>query len=874
MPAGLVTFLFTDVEGSTRSFHLFRDQFVAVLNSHRAAIRGAIAEHGGFEIKADGDGFFIVFAEAAAALRACASAQFALEAVCWPDGSPVRVRMGLHSGEAVPGDDGDYLEVAVHQAARIADAAHGGQVLVSAVTAQQAGPDLPGDIGLLDRGPFILKDFDVPQHLFQLTHPRLASAFPALRASPAQSHNLPDTRTSFVGRRDELEHVASLVQRQRLVCIVGPGGAGKTRLAVELGARLAPTFDAGVRLCDLSPLKDAGLVPAAIGDACGVRADPGADPLEAVADDLAGRSRLLLLDNCEHLLDAAGTAAQTLLNRAPGLRIMATSREQLGLSGEQVWRVHPLTVADPAADLAVIRSSAAARLFRDRARLADPEFEVTEENAADVAVICQRLDGLPLGIELVAARVGALPLSAIAGRLTDQLLRAPGGERGRPDRHRTLEATIGRSYELLSPAEQELLRRLSIFPGSFLLDAAEAVGPADGSTLEMLADLVSKSLVIRDPDAQRYRLLETIRSYGRRALHQVGEADDSARNLLLWCTAFAEAIEEQLRAADQPAAFEAVHREVDNLRAALGWAVANRSPEGLRLVGALTYYWLHRGNATEGRAWAERLLAAIPDAEPAALGKAHHAAGIAAYRLSDFDSCRAEMESAVGLLRTAGESSALARAMLTRAASNFLAGDVDLSRTQHIELGELAQRIGDVEMAATALTNLGEMARVTGDSRLALHYAERAMVTLEQGQASPTGRLHTTVSLAQALAETSGPQTRVTGYLEYALDLAVKGGSPMATAWAINGVAGILARSDPAAAARVLGASASLGRGYGFLDPGEAADREQLRSKLADELGADRVATLMAGIGNVTMAEAIDLARRALAALGTRAADE
>jgi predicted ATPase/DNA-binding SARP family transcriptional activator len=583
LPRGNVTFLFTDVEGSTRLVQQLGPTYAEVLQTQRHILRSVIAAFGGIEVSTERDGLFAVFADAGLAISACLDAQKALTAQVWPEGVELRIRMGLHTGIARPSEEGDYHALAVHQAARICAAAHGGQVLMSADTARLVRRFLPPDTSLVDRGTYLLKGFDEQERIFQLTHPALASVFPPLRASPAQSHNLPDLRTSFVGRATDLEVIERMLDGGRLVTLAGPGGAGKTRLAVELGARVVERFEGGVHLCDLSPQSDPALVPAALAESLGVRVAPGRDAIDDISAVLADRQALLLLDSCEHLVPAVADAVDRLMSAAPDLHILATSREPLGVPGEQVWRLGPLRVPDVEDDLQQMRSTDAVALFEGRARLAQPAFLVKDSNAEAVGDICRQLDGLPLAIELVAAQVSSLPPSAIAERLRDRSQIAAARPDGRPDRHNDLEATVAWSYQLLQDDCRRLLRLLSVFANGFTIEAARAVSDAR-DTLAILTRLVDQSLVVWDADANRYRILDSIRTFARARLEEAGEADLASARHLAWCAGLADELKTQSGNGGKQKAWDVFDRELDNFRVALDWAASHSAPDSARLA--------------------------------------------------------------------------------------------------------------------------------------------------------------------------------------------------------------------------------------------------------------------------------------------------
>jgi predicted ATPase/DNA-binding SARP family transcriptional activator len=585
-PSGNVTFVYTGVEGSSRLMQRLGPEFNTLLEDHRRILRSAVTAHDGVEFNTQGDGLFAAFGDAGQAIGACLDGQLGLAAHEWPSAAEVRAMMGIHTGIARPTAEGEYVSDVLQQAKRICRAGHGGQVLLSADTAKMVRRFLPPGATLVDRGSFMLNGFEEPERIHQLAHPELRTSFPPLRASPAQSHNLPDLRMSFVGRQPDFKAVEDLLHQGRLVTVVGPGGAGKTRLCVEVAARLATDFEGGVHLCDLSPLTDPGLVPAALAGAFAIRDSPGVDPLSTVTNAMKGRQTLLLMDSCEHVMDGVSAAVDTLLSILPDLRILASSRESLGVSGEQLWRLAPLAVPDPDAGFDAIRRSDAVVLFEGRARLVQPGFAVTEANAEAVTDICRQLEGLPLAIELVAAQVASLSPSVVAERLGDrpQILRA-GSDRG-STRHRNLEATVDWSYQLLDEESRRLLRFLSVFANGFTLDAARAVSEA-ADPVAVLTKLVDKSLVVWDPDASRYRILETIRAFARTRLDEAGEADVAGARHLAWCAHLADGLKMSARTAGRYEAYDLFDRELDNFRVALVWAADHSSADGLRLAGAV-----------------------------------------------------------------------------------------------------------------------------------------------------------------------------------------------------------------------------------------------------------------------------------------------
>ncbi len=469
LPSGTVTFLFTDIEGSTRQWERDAEGMQAALARHDAILRAAIEEHGGVIFKTVGDAFCAAFTSAPRAVAAALSVQGGLREAFPGEGGPSRVRMAVHSGEAEV-RDGDYFGRVVNRVARLLAAGHGQQILVSGATRELLLGGLPEDAMLRDLGEHLLKDLERPEHVFQLDHPELPADFPPLRSLSALPHNLPQQLTSFVGREREVARLRELLATHRLVTLTGVGGSGKTRLALHVAAEVVDQFPDGVWLVDLSALSDPALVPQTVATALGLRETPGRDPVESLLVHLRTRDLLLVLDNCEHLIEACATWAERALRVVPELRVLATSREALGTVGEVVWPVPLLSVPavstrSPEDLLPEIDRYEAVRLFAERATLVDPGFELTAADARAVVQICRRLDGIPLAIELAAARVRVLAPEQIASRLDDRFrLLAGGGRRALP-RHRTLQAAIDWSHDLLEEPERILLRRLAVFSG-------------------------------------------------------------------------------------------------------------------------------------------------------------------------------------------------------------------------------------------------------------------------------------------------------------------------------------------------------------------------------------------------------------------------
>jgi predicted ATPase/class 3 adenylate cyclase len=530
LPVGTVTFLFTDIEGSSKLWEQYPDAMSAALAQHNALLRQVIEAHRGYIFKLWGDAVYAAFDRATDALNAAVEAQRELSRRSWGKLGSVRVRMALHTG-AAEARDGDYFGPTLNRCARLLAAAHGGQILLSAATEELVRDALPPGVSLHSLGQHRLKDLQRPEHIFQVVHPDLPREFSSLRTLNAVPNNLPIQLTSFIGREREMREVKALLTQTRLLTLTGSGGCGKTRLALQVAADLLEDYPDGVWFIDLSVLTDPALVPGTVVATLGIHEEPGRPALTTLAEALKPRTLLLILDNCEHLVGACAQLAETLLQTCPNLRIVATSREALGIAGEVAWRVPSLSLPQPHElahpdSLARITQYEAIRLFIERAEAASSDFRVTPHNLRAIVQICQRLDGIPLAIELAAARVKALSVEQIASRLDDRFRLLTGGSRTALPRQQTLRAMMDWSYELLNERERTLFRRLSAFAGGFTLEAAEAVCADEQipsyEIVDLLTNLVSKSLVVFRDEEARYKLLETVRQYARDKLLETG----------------------------------------------------------------------------------------------------------------------------------------------------------------------------------------------------------------------------------------------------------------------------------------------------------------------------------------------------------------
>ncbi len=813
LPTGPVTFLLTDIEGSTRLWEEHPEAMRESVARHDALGEEVVRRHGGALLKSrgEGDSLFAVFTSATEAVAAACVLQLGLKAEAGsPAGIPFRVRMALHTGEADL-REGDYYGQAVNRCARIRAAAHGGQVLLSRATADEVRDSLPVGLDLKALGSHRLKDLRQPEQLCQLLHPDLVAAFPPLRSLQAVVHNLPIQLTTFIGRERELREVRALLAGEstrplragpsdesresvvqvrrsnprRLLTLTGAGGSGKSRMAVQLAAELVEEYRDGVWLVELAAVTEPYLVPQAVAAALGAREEPGRALGETLMDYLRPRELILVLDNCEHLLPACAELVVTLLRGCRELTVVTTSREALKVPGETTYRVPSMqlpprpgrrsrSASEPAA-----MACEAVQLFVDRATAALPSFEPTSGGALVAAEVCRRLDGLPLAIELAAARVTALPVEQILARLDDRFRLLTTGSRTALPRHQTLRALIDWNYDLLDDRERVLLRRLSVFAGGWTLEAAEAVcgSGADGvleygsggevgtpdfrdsntptlhhstppllhhsstpalqsdDVLDLLAGLVSKSLVIYETGAGegRYRLLETVRQYSRERLIQAGEEHEALGAHLGYFVALAEQADSMLRGPQQAVWLARLDAEHDNLRAALKWSLDRAEVEaGLRLAPALAEYWQIRGHVAEGTSWLESML--IHEGAASHLrARVFSGAGTMAWLRGDSDQAIRFHQVSLGLSKEAGEPHGVALALLNLGAIHaFQLDDSERGLGLFAESLRRYQELQDDWGIARVLNNLAVLSQYRGDFERAGTLYEEAAARFER----------------------------------------------------------------------------------------------------------------------------------------------
>jgi predicted ATPase/class 3 adenylate cyclase len=751
LPTGTVTMLFSDIEGSTALLSRLGERYGVTLSAQRALMRAAIRATSGQEMGTEGDSFFVVFSSAGDAVRCCLTAQRALAGHDWPGGAAVRVRMGLHSGEPAVQED-DYIGMDVHRAARIAAAAHGGQVVLSEPTRLLVESRLAADVSVRDLGFHRLKDIEAPERIYQLVAAGLPDGFPPLKSLGARSR-LPVPLTPLVGRDADLERVRAVLTgpEVRLVTLTGTGGVGKTRLALATAASLGQAFEHGVFFVALAAVRDAGVMWKAIADGLDVVGDgPAAD---AVTGYLRDRRALLVLDNLEQLEGAAGVVAG-LLAAAPDLVVLATSRRPLHLPGEQELPVPPLEVPRTAG-VEQVAACGAARLFVQQAATVRPGFALTAANAADIAAICGRLDGLPLAIELAAARVRLLAPRALLARLRHTVDLAA-ADVGQPSRQQTLRNTIAWSYDLLDPPLAEAFRRAGVFVGGCDLDALAAValpgpGPGDeADPLQLAAGLLDVSLitVTDSPDGEpRVGMLETIRDYALERLEQAGNLDDAQRCHAQYYAGVAERTFGQLRDLGPAhlAALDRLEAEHDNLHAALAWSLEaptaadrERVATGLRLVQALALFWYRHGYLTEGRRWLERAIELTAEDGGAPLAELAHWLGVLLQQQGEPQAALPLLERSLAIWRDLGDRDQQARELNSIGITHNHLGDLDAARALLEESAAICREVGSDSRLAAALTNLGQAESDAGNLGRAAQVLQEALA-IDQKQGDMLG---------------------------------------------------------------------------------------------------------------------------------------
>ena len=788
LPSGTVTFLFTDIEGSTQLWEKHPEEMRAALAQHDSILRGAVTSNKGHVIKTTGDGIHAVFGTAIDAVNATVEAQHAFQTTRFGKNSDIaiRVRMGVHTGEAEL-RDGDYYGQSLNRAARIMSVGFGGQTLLSSLTAELAREHLPNDISLIDLGEHRLKDLIQSEHIFQLSSTDLTVEFPPLKSLNTLPNNLPQQLTCFIGREREMKEAGNLFASTPLLTFIGPGGTGKTRLTLQIAAEQLANFKDGVWLAELAPLTEPTFILSTLASIFELREVPGLSLINIIMDYLRAKQVLLILDNCEHLVEASAQIADQLLHACPQLRIIVSSREALGINGETVYRVPSLL------------DDEAVRLFAERAAKADSRFKLTEHNAPYVAQICSRLDGIPLAIELAAARVKIFTPPQIAERLDDRFKLLTGGSRTALPRQQTLRALIDWSYQSLNETEQRALRRLSVFSGGWTVQGAESV-IGEEEALDGLLGLVNKSLVnVEEQEGRsRYRFLETIRQYALEKLLESGEAAETRDRQFAFMLQLAGISERKMFGAESSVWLDQMELEHDNLRAAFEWSIANYPERALDLAYAVGGFWISRDYNSEARSTCGVILArtqGLPHLERERAhvygilgwtsittgnhkdGRAAAEAGIELARkandlrtvsiflgmlalaslfLGDFTTASKSMEEGIELARQYALRGELAMLLTIHAQTTYSSRQDGLRARAYLEeaaqlareegyrwadsmsafgMGRVAAVLGDLQTARLKLTESADYARKIGNKRLVYSsFSELAHILREHGE--------------------------------------------------------------------------------------------------------------------------------------------
>jgi predicted ATPase/class 3 adenylate cyclase len=903
-PSGVVTFLFTDVEGSTALWDRHPEEMTAALADHDRRIREAIEAHDGYVFTTAGDSFSVAFANVRDALGAALALQRSLGELTGE--IELRVRAGIHSGETTE-RDGDYFGTAVNRCARIMSAGHGGQILISGSCSALLDDDLPDGVEFLDLGVHRLRDLVEPERILQVCHPDLDRGFPKLRTLEGPGDQLPTQLTSFIGRDHEIDEIVALLGDRRLVTLTGPGGAGKTRLSLEVAERVVLDHPDGIRLVELAALVDLDVFVDAVAQRFGATEVADVPLTRTIAETINDRRMLLILDNCEHLVESVARLTSDLLLACPNLHVIATSRERLAITGEVVYRVPSLSVPPAGVDVDQSLGYDAVRLFVERAQLADPGFELVERTVDDVSSICRRLDGIPLALELAAARVRSMSPQQIASRLDERFRLLTGTDRSSDDRQQTLLNTIEWSHGLLAERERVVFRRLGAFVSSFSLDAAERVC-ADGSIVEfdvfeLITALVDKSMVATTSgtDGIRFQLLESIRAFAVEHLDREGERTVTADRHARYFADLAGELQRRQRSGDLASALARLNEEEDNFRASLRFAIDTGDAESAaRLVDGLGYLWYTSGGRREGLEWCEalfQLTADLPEdlragalhsyalmlagtgnpglgiealreqviirrrlGDPVRLAAALNNLGNLLYDVGDAEAAELALSDAIDAQRAAGEPAILTLCSL--ASGKLHAGRAGVEELYREALAE-ATAVDHLYGTALAMGGLGQFLAHAGRSGEAHRYLVEARERFEELNVTPG---IADVDLSSAVAfRSEGDRAQAARCLLRSITTPGETWYDESPIWAAQHTAAVI--DDLATAAVLIGAAVTHYERQEVPQPVFVlADLEITRARLADRLEVGEFARRMRNGARRTRTEVIDIATRALAA--------
>ncbi|MEJ2710932.1 MAG: adenylate/guanylate cyclase domain-containing protein [Anaerolineales bacterium] len=756
--SGILTFLFTDLEDSTRLWEQFPQVMQPALTRHDDLLKQAVEDHSGFIVKSRGDGIHAAFESPADGVAAALAAQQALSREIWPEETgPFRVRMGLHSGVSQE-RDGDYYGTEPNRAARIMDLAYGGQVLISEVTAALIRNSLPPQAGLVSLGAHRLKGLANPEEIYQLHHPTLRAEFPALRSLEAYQHNLPVQLTSFIGRENELAQIKGLFSQTRLLTLLGPGGTGKTRLSLQFAAGQIEQFPDGVWLIELAPLTNPDLIPERVAAALNVEKQPGQALLDTLINYLRNKKLLLLLDNVEHLVRESAQLAEQLLGNCPAIKILVTGREALFIAGEQTLQIPSLSMPERGkTSFQEVNNSEAAQLLVARAQAVRPDFDITPENAGAVGEIVRRLDGIPLAIELAAARLRMMTVEQIASKLAHRFRLLTGGRRTALPRQQTLEALIDWSWNLLDEQERILLRRLSVFSGGWTLEAAQAVTSDDQldefDVLDLLGQLINKSLVNVEQlpkEEIRYNMLETIRQYARKRLLEASEVEAIRNRHAAYYVAFGDQASVAVEGPEALLWLDRLLREADNASAAREWALESRLDLALKMTNVsmlVLRYWLFN---EEGFHWLDQVVEQTRLHPPAETDPEYQRG--------------------------------LASALIAHGTSIFMQGKTIQARPLLEEGVALAKEIGAVKQQVFGLNMLLPILLNAGDLESAETVAQQALDLSRQHDLTFLRQM--TLGYYMPVFASQGKHEQAQAYTEEAIQLAQQHGNPWMVAMA------------------------------------------------------------------------------------------
>jgi len=897
------TFLFTDLEGSTRLWEAHPDAMRAALAEHDETLTKAIAANHGRVFKHTGDGILAAFSSAVDAVAAAAEAQQRICAQPHPDVGVLKVRMAINTGEAEPRGE-DFFGPALNRAARLLAAGHGGQILVGLVTERLAGSQLADGLRLVDLGEHRIRDLARPERVYQLAGGDLPSEFPALVTLDEIPNNLPTLATSFVGRDQELAEVEKLARGSRLVTVTGVGGAGKTRLALQVAASMITEFPGGTWLVELAAVTDPELVVSATAGALGVAEQPGHPLIDSLVEHLADSNALLVIDNCEHVISASASLVDAILTGTAGVSVIATSRELLGIGGEVAYGMRSMSLPDHAGSFSAreLARYDAVRLFVERAVASRPDFHLTEENAAAVAEICIRLDGMPLALELAAVRIRSFSPQQIAEHLDRRFRLLTGGSRTALPRQQTLAAAIDWSYQLLTPPERSLFERLSVFQGGFTLEAAERVCADDTidslDVMDLIPSLVDKSLVAADTSSTeaRYALMETIRQFARDLLDEHGAADEFRLRHSEFFVELAEVAEPHMRGVDERLWWSRIEADLDNLRQAMLWSTESDHPElGLRIAGAIWPFWWFTIRFSEGIRWLRETMAAAGamagkvllakghlglgtlagfvnlieeaeehltaslelyrelDAEGADPESLRHGYSAALINLSVFFDADSERniemnQEALDVARRYEDPSGVTVALGNIAGEHARMGDLEKARAGFEESIALAEKLGSARRLVDAIGQLGTVELWAGEPERAEGAFRRALTQAEaDGVTEYAAWVQTLIAIARHDSGVPGMRAEFAAQAAIALQNEDFRRVPVfLCAWLVLRADLDIAEGDAMSAAVLLGASRALDEAGMQLDWTLEGRRERVLSQVKAVLGEEELATAMA----------------------------